>query len=278
MGHGRDQRQIEALELDLVLEAIVRRYGFDFRQYARSSITRRVRHGMTVEGFDTLAAYLEKLIRDPACMARLIEMISVHATGMFRDPGFYAVLRQEVVPLLRTYPFVRIWHAGCSSGEEVYSMAILLHEEGIYDRCRIYATDMSDTLLARAQSGIFPLSSMQQYTARYHDAGGRQDFSQYYTADHQNAIFREPLKRNVVFSQHNLVSDSPFNEFNLVLCRNVMIYFNGELRQRVQDILHRSLAHFGILGLGMKESLRYTSLNAAYEELPGNVRLYRRVR
>jgi chemotaxis protein methyltransferase CheR len=266
------------LEIDLLLEAVARHHGFDFRDYARTSITRRVRKMLAREGLDSVSALQERLLRDSDVMNDFVELVGVHTTSMFRDPDFFRALRTEAVPLLRTYPFVRIWHAGCATGEEAYSVAILLHEEGIYDRCRIYATDLSDAVLEKAKRGIFPLHAMRDYTVAYQAAGGTNDFSSYYVADQKSAIFRQALRRNIIFAQHNLASDGAFNEFHLVLCRNVAIYFNEGLRQRMHDLIYRSLVPFGILGVGKKESLRYTSYNDHYAELPSEVRLYRRRR
>jgi chemotaxis protein methyltransferase CheR len=270
--------QLETLELDLLLNGIAKRYGYDFRHYARASLTRRVRQIMEKEGATSISALLDRVLHDPSAMARFVEDVSVHTTSMFRDADVYRALRSEVIPLLRTYPFVRIWHAGCSTGEEVYSLAILLHEEGLYERCRIYATDISDRILERARKGIFPLRVMRDYTHAYQKAGGQRDFSSYYLTDRDNAIFRSWLRKQILFSQHNLVSDGTFNEFNLIVCRNVLIYFDQALRERAQELFHSSLSNFGILALGKKESLRFTRFEPLYQELPGNLRIYRRTR
>lgn len=269
---------LEDLELDLLLTGIARRWGYDFRGYSPASLRRRVRRAMGVEGVRTLSALQERVLHRPESLERFIASLSVNVTGMFRDPQVYRALRRQVLPMLRTYPFVRIWHAGCSTGEEVYSMAILLHEEGLLERCRIYATDLSDELLQRARRGVFALRDMQEHTAAYHRAGGKADFSAYYTADHQSAILREDLRRNVVFSQHNLVSDGSFNEFQLILCRNVLIYFSEVLRERVHRLFYDSLVNFGVLALGVKESLRFTPVVDRYEPLVESLGLYRRVR
>lgn len=271
-------RDLEALEADLLLEGILQRYGYDFRNYAPASLRRRLRLIVEREGVSSLSALQERVLRDPSCMARFITLLSVPVTAMFRDPTFYQALRDEAVPLLRTYPFVRIWHAGCSTGEEVYSLAILLTEEGLYDRCRIYATDLSDVTLKAATLGIYDLARMRDYTQNYQAYGGRREFSSYYTADSQRVIFSPRLRKNIVFSQHNLVSDGPFNEFNLILCRNVMIYFDQQLRERVHRLLDGSLCRLGLLGIGRRESLEFSTLNARYVELPSKVRLYRKER
>lgn len=272
------RREIEILEIELMLEALNRHYGYDFRGYARSSLTRRVRKILAHHDLASVSALQERLLRSSEAMNDFIELVGVHTTAMFRDPDFYRALRSEVVPLLRTYPFVRIWHAGCATGEEVYSLAILLQEEGIYERCRLYATDLSDTVLDKAKRGIFALSAMREYTAAYQHAGGRQDFSSYYVADQKNAILRHTLRKNIIFAQHNLTVDGVFNEFQLVLCRNVGIYFNESLREKMHDLIYRSLAPFGVVGLGKKESLRFTTFAEQYQEFPSEVRLYRRRR
>lgn len=272
------EAQLEQIEIDLLLNGIVRHYGYDFRNYARASLRRRILTAMEREGLPSVSALQDRVLHDAECMARFVANLSVHVTAMFRDPDFHACLRKKVVPLLRTYPFVRIWHAGCSTGEEVYSLAIILHEEGLYERCRLYATDLSEPLLDRAAQGVFPIHAMRENTQNYQRAGGERDFSSYYTADSKRAIFRKFLRANMVFSQHNLVSDAPFNEFNLVLCRNVMIYFDATLRRRVHQLLYDSLAHFGLLALGSKETLDNSGLEDRYSRFAPPQRLYRKER
>lgn len=266
------------IEVRLLLEGVYARYGFDFRDYAKTSIRRRIAGRLEPEGVKSVSGLLEKVLHDSSCMERLLLAFTIHVTSMFRDPSFYVALRNQILPVLRTYPYVRIWHAGCSSGEEVFSLAILLKEEGLYDRCRIYATDLSEVVLERAQAGVFPLDSMKEYTANYVQASGKAEFSSYYTADHENAVFRPALRENVVFAPHNLVTDSSFNEFQVVLCRNVMIYFNDKLQERVHRLLYDSLATLGFLGLGSKESLRFSSYENHYEKLDAAEKLYRKVR
>jgi chemotaxis protein methyltransferase CheR len=273
---GGSPGDLDDLEIRLLLEGIFQQYGFDFRDYAASSMRRRVQMVVEREQLASISALQARVLHDPACFERMLLALTVHVTSMFRDATFYATFRQKVVPLLRTYPFVRIWHAGCSSGEEVYSMAILLHEEGLYKRCRIYATDLSEAVLKLARAGLFPLSSMREYTENYQRAGGKSDFSEYYSARYEQALFRPALRENVVFAQHNLVTDAPFNDFNVVFCRNVMIYFNKELQERVHRLLYKSLARFGVLGLGRKESIRFTPHEASYEELDSAEKLYRK--
>ncbi|HSL70731.1 MAG TPA: protein-glutamate O-methyltransferase CheR, partial [Longimicrobiales bacterium] len=249
-------RDLEQVEIDLLLEGVFRHYGFDFRSYAYSSLKRRLWKRIEAEGLNTVSELQNLVLHDQSAMERLLIDLSVTVSAMFRDPLFYRAFRDRVVPVLRTYPFIRIWHAGCSTGEEVYSMAILLEEEGLYERARIYATDINDVVLSRARSGIYPLDRMQEYTQNYHKAGGKRSFSEYYTAKYDNALFAPSLRRNVVFSQHNLVTDRSFAEFNVILCRNVMIYFDQKLQERVHQLFYESLPIYGILVLGNKESLR----------------------
>lgn len=268
---------LEDIETDLLLEGVYRRHGFDLRDYARSSLRRRVREVVRAERLRSVSALQERVLRDPACLERLLAGISVCVTSMFRDPAFYLTFRTRVAPLLRTYPFVRVWHAGCATGEEVYSMAILLREEGLYERARIYATDMNEAALRSARDGIFPLGRMQEYTANYQRAGGLRSFSEYYAAAYGHAILDPSLRANIVFSQHNLATDGPFNEFHVILCRNVLIYFNERLQARVFDMLHGSLVTFGVLGLGSQESIAASRHAARYEELVRGQKLFRRV-
>jgi chemotaxis protein methyltransferase CheR len=268
---------LEEIELALLLEGIFRNYGFDFREYAPASLRRRVWRRAHAEGLTTLSALQDKLLHDPLCMERLLLDLSINVTAMFRDPSFYVAFREKIVPLLRTYPFTRIWVAGCSTGEEVYSLAILLQEEELYDRTRIYATDINESVLDRARAGVFPLDKMREYTQNYIRAGGRQAFSEYYLAKYDGAQFQRSLIDNVVFAQHNLVSDRSFNEFHVILCRNVMIYFDRSLQDHVHRLFYESLATFGVLGLGGKESIRFSPFEDRYEELDGGERLFRKV-
>jgi chemotaxis protein methyltransferase CheR len=267
---------IEEVEVDLLLEAVYRIRGFDFRDYARTSLRRRIQNRLIVEKVDTITQLLDKILHDGSCMDRFVLGLSVNVSAMFRDPGFFRALREQVLPLLRTSPYIRIWQAGCSMGEEIYSLAILLAEEGLMDRCRIYATDINERVLEKARDGIYPLALMQKYTQNYIQAGGTRSFSEYYTAAYDNAIFRPALHQQVVFAKHNLVTDGPFNEFNLILCRNVMIYFNRRLQDRVHHLLYDSLASFGVIGLGSRETLSLTPLEDRYDELDASHRLYRR--
>ena len=268
---------LEDIEIKLLLEGIYQHYGYDYRNYALSSLKRRIKNFMQLEGLSNISALQERLLHEPICIARFLQSVTVNVTSMFRDPGFYLAFRNQVIPLLRTYPFIRIWHAGCSTGEEVYSMAILLQEEELYHRCRIYATDTNEQVLHSAKNGIFPLKRMQEYTQLYLKTGGKRCFSEYYTAAYDNAVFRASLRDNVIFAQHNLATDSSFNEFNVILCRNVLIYFNQVLQKQVHELFYNSLCTFGILGLGRQESLKFTSYEQYYAEIAQGEKLYRRL-
>ncbi len=268
--------ELEALETELLLEGVYRHWGADFRNYARASLRRRIGNMLKAEGLPSVSALQAKVLHDADAYGRLLGHLSVNVTTMFRDPSFFLALREKIIPHLFSVPFVRIWHAGCSTGEEVYSLAILLQEEGLYDRCRIYATDMNAAVLERAKAGIYPLDQMQEFTANYTRAGAKRPFSDYYTAQYDSAIFRQSLRRNIVFAQHNLAIDRSFNEFNLILCRNVMIYFDAELQGRVHQLLHQSLRRYGILALGRRETLRHTVREADYDVVDEEERLYRK--
>lgn len=274
----KSQSSTETIEIRLLLEGIFQKYGYDFRNYAFASIRRRIWKRVQGESLVTISALQERVLHDPDCMERLLADFSVSVSDFFRNPGFFRELRENVVPILRTYPFVRIWHAGCSTGEEVYSLAILLHEEGLYEKCRIYATDFNINDLEKAKSGIFPLKQMKQFTNKYIQASGKISFSEYYTAQYDNALFKSFLKKNILFTEHNLVTDRSFNEFNLILCRNVMIYFNRELQERTHQLIYESLSQWGVLGLGENEGIKFTPHERDYEALDAEQKLYRKVR
>jgi len=266
----------ELLEMDLLLEAIQRRYGYDFRGYAAASLRRRLWHRVYAEHLETLSGLQERVLHDPACMERLLRDLSINVTEMFRDPGFHRALRARVFPLLRTHPFIRVWNAGCSTGEESYSLAIALREEGLLERTRIYATDINHEALERAGAGAFPLERMQRYTENYLRAGGTEAFSSYYTADGDSARFDRSLVEGIVLAQHNLVTDGSFNEFHLIVCRNVMIYFGSALQEEVLQLFGDSMTRDGILALGRKESIRRSRHADGYEPLDEAEKIYRR--
>jgi chemotaxis protein methyltransferase CheR len=274
---ARASDELERIEVQVLLEAIYQHYGFDFRGYAPGSLKRRLWRRAYAEKVETMSALQDRVLHDPAVMERLLLDLSINVTSMFRDPSFFQAMRQKVVPLLRTYPFIRIWNAGCSTGEETFSLAILLREEGLYDRARIYATDINEKVLEQARAGVFPLEKMRDYTENYIRAGGTEAFSSYYTADGDSARFDPALMDQVVFAQHNLVSDAPFNEFNVIVCRNVMIYFGKALQGRVHELFYESLETFGILALGHKESIKFTKYEDRYEALDAPEKLYRKM-
>jgi chemotaxis protein methyltransferase CheR len=269
--------RIVDIEIDLLCEAIFRFYGFDFRQYARASLKRRINNLVSLESLNSISALQEKILYDTQMMERFLLNLSINVTAMFRDPMMYQAFRRKVVPLLYTYSTVRVWHAGCSSGEEPFSMSILLEEEGLAKRSKIYATDFNEAVIKKAKAGIFPLAVMQEYTDNYQKAGGLKSFSEYYTAKHDDVIISPHLRKSIVYSRHNLTIDGSFNEFNVILCRNVMIYFNEELRDRVLNLLHNSLCRFGFLILGSKESLQFTPLEHKYKQIDGPNKIYQRI-
>lgn len=268
---------LEKIEIQLFLEGVFRLYGYDFRDYSSSSIRRRILHMMGNEHLKTVSELQSKVLHDCRFMERFLMEVSINVTAMFRDPPFYIAFRKKVVPLLSSLPFIRIWHVGCSTGEEVYSMAILLKEEGLYEKSKIYATDINEVVLDTAKKGIYPLSLMKEYTDNYIKGGCIGYFSDYYTSDNKNAVLASSLQKNIVWGQHNLVTDSSFNEFDVIFCRNVMIYFNKSLQNRVHKLLYNSLKTDGILGLGTAESVQFTAFEDYYEELDGKMKLFKKV-
>lgn len=259
-----------------LLEAIYRTYGYDFRNYAGAHLRRRIRHRVRMSGLTGIPELHEKILTDKTLFEKLLLDLSINVTEMFRDPSFYLTIRQEAVPLLKTYPFIKIWHAGCATGEEVYSMAILLKEEGIYDKCQIYATDFNEEVLARAREGIFPINDIKTYTTNYQKAGGQGSFADYYISRYDSVIMDNSLREKILFADHNLATDSAFGEMNMIICRNVIIYFNHTLREQVMKTFHDSLCPGGILGLGSKENLRFTQGNETFEPLIDQENIYRK--
>ncbi|WP_205668501.1 protein-glutamate O-methyltransferase CheR [Ammoniphilus sp. CFH 90114] len=276
--HSNLCSDLEKLEIELLLEGIYRHYGFDFRNYAFSSIRRRIWHRIQAEKLSTVTSLLDKVLHDKKIMDKLFADFSINVTEMFRDPSFFHAFRTKVVPLLQDLPSIRIWHAGCSTGEEVYSMAILLHEEGLYHKTRIYGTDINDKVLQQAKTGQIPIHRMQSYTSNYVLSGGTKSFSEYYTAQREYVRFHPFLGENLVFAQHNLVTDGSFNEFHVIICRNVMIYFNRDLQERVQQLIYESLGVSGILGLGSREGLSFTPYAHCYEEMDSLEKIYRKIK
>ncbi|MFH1562894.1 MAG: protein-glutamate O-methyltransferase CheR [Nitrospirota bacterium] len=273
-----DKQQLEDIEIRLFLEGVAEVWGYDFRNYAPASLKRRIHKCLHDEGLKTIPDVQKKVLHEETAMKRLLNTLTISVTAMFRDPLFYLAFRQKVVPWLRTYPFIRIWVAGCATGEEVYSIAILLAEEGLNERVKIYATDMNEDVLKSAKEGIYPLSLMKEYTTNYQKAGGISSFSEYYTAKYDYAIFDKSLQKHIVWAHHNLVTDASFNDFNVILCRNVMIYFNQQLQRHVHDLLYNSLTHFGILCLGTKESIMFTPHEECYEAMDDRQKVWRKVK
>ncbi|MDD3132636.1 MAG: protein-glutamate O-methyltransferase CheR [Bacteroidales bacterium] len=266
----------EDIEIELFLQAVLLKYGYDFRNYGKAHIKRRVRHRMSVSGLPSVSALIHKLLYDPHFYQEVLQDLSITVTEMFRDPEFYKTLRQEVVPLLKTWPFIKIWHAGCASGEEVYSMAILLHEENLLRRAQIYATDFNQAALNKARQGIYPIDRIKEYTHNYQQAGGKSSFSDYYNAHYDSVMLDKQLKENIVFADHNLVTDGVFGEMNLVVCRNVLIYFDKELQNKVLNLFFESLTPGGFLCLGSKESLRFAANAGSFEVISEKQRVYRK--
>ncbi|WP_306121136.1 protein-glutamate O-methyltransferase CheR [Roseovarius sp. MMSF_3359] len=276
-GMTSTRSDIQDIETTLLLQGIQQTYGYDFREYARASVIRRLRKFMRDHDLPTVSALQNRVLHDSAAMSKLVDTLSVNVTSMFRDAEFYQALRKHAIPRLQTYPYLRLWVAGCSTGEEAYSLAILLHEEGLLEKSRIYATDFSDKNVQRAKSGIVALKSMKTNTQNYIRAGGHRDFSEYYSAKYGQVIFKKFLSEKISFAQHNLVTDQSFNEFHVILCRNVMIYFNKKLQEHVMHLFNDSIAPLGFLGLGVKEAIFPTSFRKLYSEHGDGTRLFQLV-
>lgn len=268
--------EIEHIEMDLLLEAVFRRYGHDFRSYARASIERRTRQFLSRTGCASVSEMIPKVLHDEELFSRLARHFSISVTEMFRDPFVYRAVRERVVPLLRTWPHVKIWHAGCASGEEVYSLAIVLKEEGVYDRVTIYATDFNDEALERAREGVYEVGGMKEATRNYQQAGGKLSFSEYYHARYDAAAMDGSLKERITFANHNLAVDEAFGEMHLVFCRNVLIYFDRELQNRALGLFTQSLVHGGFLCIGTKEDLQFADVSNRYEVVDRKARIYKK--
>lgn len=264
------------IEVSLFLEAIFQKYGYDFREYSKAHIKRRILHRVSTSRFNSISEMQHKVLNDDEFFEQILKDFSINVTEMFRDPSFYLKFREEVIPILKTYPFVKIWHAGCSTGEEVYSMAIILKEEGLYDRCQIYATDFNQIVIQKAKEGIYPINKIKEYTYNYQKAGGINSFSDYYTAKYESVILDADLKKNIVFADHNLVSDKVFAEVHLLICRNVLIYFNKKLQDKVIRLFKDSLIPGGYLGLGSKESIRFSDSFHHFDTVDDDEKIYKR--
>lgn len=274
--NGKEFIERQNLEIELILEALFRRTGFDFRKYSKAHIKRRLHHRLNVSGFENYIKMLEKVVYNNDFLEEILLDLSINVTEMFRDPLFYREVREKVIPYLKTYPFVKIWHAGCSTGQEVYSMAILLEEEEMNDRVQIYATDFNEQILKKAREGVYPLNLIKDYTANYQKAGGKYSFSDYYLADYNAARISRSLINRVLFSFHNLVTDGVFGEMNCIFCRNVIIYFNKELQNKVLNLFYKSLVPGGFLCLGSKESLKFSSVANHFETISEKHKIFRK--
>ena len=262
------------IELSLMLEAIHLKYGYNFKDYATAHTRRRLKNRLEMSGLSNFSEMTRKIIYDEDFFNTLLMDLSINVTEMFRDPVFYKKVREEVIPRLKTYSFIKLWHAGCSAGQEVYSMSILLEEENMKKRAQIYATDFNEMILERAKQGIYPLDTMRTYTANYQRSGGTRTFSDYYTADDKNVLLKKFLKDKVLFSSHNLVTDGVFGEMHLIFCRNVLIYFNRKLQNKVLKLFYDSLIPGGYLCLGSKESLRFTDMADRFEPVCEKQRIF----
>lgn len=269
MGH-------EDIEIKLLLEAIFLKYGYDFRNYAYESIKRRINQRLMLSKLANISAMQHQLLTDKAFFETLLLDFSINVTEMYRDPSFYLALRKNVIPILKTYPYIKIWHAGCSSGEEVYSMAIFLKEEGLLNRTLIYATDINEIALKNAKEGIYPIEKIKEFTQNYQKAGGRESFANYYTAKYEAVIMNKSLKKNMIFAQHNLATDNEFGEMNLIMCRNVIIYFDDDLENRVFGLFNNSLIRQGFLCLGSKETLSFSKYASYFEDFVSSEKIYRK--
>lgn len=272
-----DTQLISDKDIEMLLGDVINLYGYDFTEYSRASLRRRIQRLFTIDKFPAFAEFRYRIKNDADYFSRFVEEITVNVTEMFRDPSFYRALREEVLPVLATHPFIRIWHAGCSTGEEVYSMAILLQEANLLHKSLLYATDINPSVLEKLRSGIFPLSQMKQYSENYILSGGKEDFSGYYTAKYDRAKFDENLGKGMIVSTHNLVSDRSFNEFQLIICRNVLIYFDKELKDKALSLFDESLEKLGFLALGSKENLKFSPVAHRFRQLPERQKIWRKI-
>lgn len=270
------ENEIEQIEVNLLLEAIHQRYGYDFKHYARASMERRVRLLCSRIGCHRLSEMIPQLLHDDSFLEKMIREFSITVTDMFRDPFVYRCIREQVVPMLKTYPYIKVWLAGCATGEEVYSMAILLQEEGLYEQSIIYATDFNDIALGRAKDGIYQLDRIQNFSDNYKQAGGLGSLSDYYQLSEKGFVIQSDLKKNITFANHNLVTDSVFGEMQLIICRNVLIYFDKTLQERVLQLFRDSLTFDGFLCLGSKESLRFSLLENDMKVIDAKAKVYQK--
>ncbi|MEP7256818.1 MAG: protein-glutamate O-methyltransferase CheR [Flavitalea sp.] len=272
-----DKEIISNGDVEILLNVLLEKHGYDFTRYSGASVKRRICRLMLLDKFDRLADLRDRLINDKEYISRFIQEITVNVTDMFRDPLFYKTLREQVLPVLATHPFIRIWHAGCSTGEEVYSFAILLKEANLLHKSLLYATDINPEALEKAVKGIYPLSQMKQFSENYLLSGGKNDFSEYYTAKYNLAKFDDSLKSKMIVSAHNLVTDWSFNEFQLIICRNVLIYFNKELQDKTLELFDYSLEKLGYLALGSKEQIKFSGITPKYKQIDSKEKIWRKM-
>ncbi len=264
------------IEIDLLLEAVFRKYGHDFRDYIRVHIKRRIDHRMRISGCEHISDMQHRVLYDRHFFEVFLQDFSINVTELFRDPSFYLTVRRDIVPVLKTYPHIKIWHAGCATGEEVYSMSILLREEGLSDKARIYATDYHRAVVQRAKRGVYPIENMKEYTLNYQKSGGRHSFADYYRADYGSAVLDRSLRDGIIFADHNLVTDGVFGDMHMVVCRNVLIYFNRDLQHRVIRLFMDSLLPGGFLCLGKKETLRFSGCDHLFEPVSNSEKIYKK--
>lgn len=276
MEDARELVDNEAIEIDLVLEALLKKSDFDYRNYSKSHIKRRLNHRLAVSGYGRYSDMIPDIIYNDEFLAKILSDLSINVTEMFRDPIFFKVVKEKIFPYIKTYPFVKLWHAGCSSGQEVYSMAILLKEDNLYDKSQIYATDFSSDILECAKEAIYPIDHIKKYTNNYQQSGGVFSFADYYTADYDSAAICPSLKKNILFSFHNLVTDGVFGEMHVVMCRNVLIYFDKNLQNTVLKLFYDSLVPGGFLCLGSKESIRFSEVEKLFEVVSLSEKIYRK--
>ncbi|MBF0381627.1 MAG: protein-glutamate O-methyltransferase CheR [Magnetococcales bacterium] len=269
-----DNDVVQDIEIEILLDVLLKRYGYDFRNYADASLKRRIQRCLTVCKFQYVSEIIPKLLYEGFFLEQLIHELSVSVTEMFRNPSVYRALRKHVIPDLKTYPFINIWHAGCSTGEEVYSMAILLKEEGLYDNARLYATDLDERAVQSAKQGMYSLDLIEEYSNNYQKAGGRNSLADYYQIKDGMAVMDGSLKKNMVFSTHNLATDSVFADMNLIFCRNVLIYFSPELKNRALNLFKNSLVRGGVLCVGKQESLEFTKVEESFSRVTNREKLY----
>jgi len=264
------------IEVRLLLEAIYLRYGYDFRHYSKAHLKRRISHRLSISHIKTISQLQDKILWDRQFFFEFLEDLSINVTEMFRDPECFLEFRKSIIPVLSTYAFIKIWIAGCATGEEVYSLAILLEEENLLNRTQIYATDFNKNVLNAARQGIYSNQNMDLYSRNYKKAGGKKELSDYYTSKYGSVIFDKSLIKRIVFADHNLVTDSVFSEVHLISCRNVLIYFEKKLQNHVIGLFHKSLSNKGFLCLGTKESLRFTNYEDKFTTIDEKAKIYRK--